>query len=821
MAQHNKNRDKRNSQSNGSGKAANQTPAVEKIPLKTRIVEAADEAMSAAINSPDSSVLSTIVEPMPSESTLQDLWTKVSEARQLYTNLSARLKNEIEAAEKKNATLRADLEEVNAREQDLKDRKKQADEVIARVAGEQKNLEEKQKEFQKRDRELIQRELEARNGFWATYEEILQQAREHVGELQTRMADSVERLTKGELEAASRQSFRITELEKAFQETKIKYWEGTNAKFAERSAELDIREQAVRERERGLRQERAELEIRLEIFSEDQTRFESRVSQQVDARVENLRGELGTVRTALVAARERRDQLEQILEKRKEAERRFGNQSPEELLEERDALRVGISALEQKLASRLSESSMQELAAFRDRCALLESEKQSLSVERSRLYTQLENSRIAVSEMEIQKRHKEVLESQKKLLEAKIEDLKEDIEQYTRQGSGKSSFPACCEMDENARLQEKPSVRLSTVSNLKTFASVIQQVIAQQGLFYSEHDIRSFLGGLAMSRLHILQGISGTGKTSLPIAFAKSICAGYSVIGVQAGWREHQDLIGHYNVFEQRFHETDFLKALYKAQTPSLSDRLYMVVLDEMNLSRPEQYCSELLMALEQREGERRLTVHANRPAGAPNYLLEDGKITLPPNVWFIGTANHDETTVEFADKTYDRAHVMELPSRYPKTEIGPERPPSPVSYEKLMEAFAQAQGESELVSDARRAMDYLNKHLSSLLNSRFRVGWGNRLERQLLSYVPVVMSAGGTLAEATDHLLATKILRKIRDRYDLKRGDMVELQKRLDKTWSILDPKNPPFESLSIIENEINRRGTEQDDSCVLTETE
>src|SRR6185437_4539443 len=108
------------------------------------------------------------------------------------------------------------------------------------------------------------------------------------------------------------------------------------------------------------------------------------------------------------------------------------------------------------------------------------------------------------------------------------------------------------EMDANPRLQEKPAVRVSSVTDLKAFASVVRQLIAQQGLFYSDHDIRSLLGGLAMSRLHILQGISGTGKTSLPVAFAKSICAGYSVIGVQAGWREHQDLIGHYNVFEQR-----------------------------------------------------------------------------------------------------------------------------------------------------------------------------------------------------------------------------------------------------------------------------
>ena len=137
------------------------------------------------------------------------------------------------------------------------------------------------------------------------------------------------------------------------------------------------------------------------------------------------------------------------------------------------------------------------------------------------------------------------------------------------------------------------------------------------------------------------------------------------------------------------------------------------------------------------------------------------------------------------------------------------------------MQAFTEAQSNPQLVTYAERTFEYLNRHLANLLNSRFRVGWGNRLERQLLFYVPVVISTGGTLGEAADHLLATKILRKIRDRYDLKREDMLALQKQLEATWRLLDSNNPPSKSLSIIENEINRRGTEQDDLCAHSETE
>ena len=62
-----------------------------------------------------------------------------------------------------------------------------------------------------------------------------------------------------------------------------------------------------------------------------------------------------------------------------------------------------------------------------------------------------------------------------------------------------------------------------------------------------------------MSRLHLLQGISGTGKTNLPVAFAGAIGAECKVIEIQAGWRDRQDLLGHYNVFERKFYESEFL----------------------------------------------------------------------------------------------------------------------------------------------------------------------------------------------------------------------------------------------------------------------
>ena len=108
-------------------------------------------------------------------------------------------------------------------------------------------------------------------------------------------------------------------------------------------------------------------------------------------------------------------------------------------------------------------------------------------------------------------------------------------------------------MDEDLQ-SEQPLQKESL--ELEAFVEDLQHRIAATTsvpLFYSLPDLRSFIGGLAMGRLILLQGISGTGKTSLPVAFARAVGTQAAEIKVQAGWRDPQDLIGHYNTFEKRF----------------------------------------------------------------------------------------------------------------------------------------------------------------------------------------------------------------------------------------------------------------------------
>ena len=91
-----------------------------------------------------------------------------------------------------------------------------------------------------------------------------------------------------------------------------------------------------------------------------------------------------------------------------------------------------------------------------------------------------------------------------------------------------------------------------------------------------------------------------------------------------------------------------------------------------------------------------------------------------------------------------------------------------------------------------------------------FRIGWGPRLKRQMEKYVPVVVAAGGTVGEATDHVLAMRLLRKLRNRHDNRAECVEELKQRIRSSWSDLDSKCEPRKSMALLDFELRRLGWE-----------
>lgn len=109
---------------------------------------------------------------------------------------------------------------------------------------------------------------------------------------------------------------------------------------------------------------------------------------------------------------------------------------------------------------------------------------------------------------------------------------------------------------------------------------------------------------------------------------------------------------------------------LDKDQAPRWQDTCNVILLDEMNLSRPSSILPSFSALEKNNRGERLISLSETALPSAPAMLHDGCKILVPGSVWFIGTANHEETTNELADKTYDRAHVMTLPKQDHRFEI-------------------------------------------------------------------------------------------------------------------------------------------------------
>ena len=85
------------------------------------------------------------------------------------------------------------------------------------------------------------------------------------------------------------------------------------------------------------------------------------------------------------------------------------------------------------------------------------------------------------------------------------------------------------------------------------------------------------------------------------------------------------------------------------------------IVLDEMNLARIEYYFAEFLSILEMPDpNEWKIDIVPDSLPSDPRNI-RNGKITIPHNLWFVGTANKDDSTFIITDKVYDRAVTISL----------------------------------------------------------------------------------------------------------------------------------------------------------------
>jgi len=314
---------------------------------------------------------------------------------------------------------------------------------------------------------------------------------------------------------------------------------------------------------------------------------------------------------------------------------------------------------------------------------------------------------------------------------------------------------------------------------------------SQLKLYYTPKMISLFFSGMASTKVMILEGISGTGKTSLPYAMAKFFKNSANIISVQPSWRDRAEILGYLNEFTKRFNETEFLKAVYES---SYRKDINFIVLDEMNLARIEYYFAEFLSIMEMPDSAEWKIDLVPDPKGNDPIKVINGKLQIPNNLWFVGTANKDDSTFTITDKVYDRAFALEFEAKGEFFQA-PDTQPISMSYTYLHEMFDEAFYKYPVSRGLIDKFAILDKYVQQ----NFKIAFGNRIMVQLSKFIPVFVACGGSEEDGLDYIFAYKVLRKFESlNLSFLRNEMDTLVTQIQKIFG----KNSFNESVKLIRN-------------------
>lgn len=615
---------------------------------------------------------------------------------------------------------------------------------------------------------------------------------------------------------------------------------------------IEQKEDELKTREEGIEDKELEIESKELALGVRERRVQSLAQVYETANPEklaSLTSKIELLKKQIESDRKEFEELQNECNRLRREKMRADGISPEELQKENDQLQKYIEELENK-CNRYTDFQLNEMQAAFD-------EKDGYLTQIRNLTNEVSSNRLELTRLNNSILEYEQMKSQMELLRTLNDHLKNELDNTKRmlESNVGDVCPALTgidieEISDSSDSYTKHEDRISKgTDDIKTLNELVMHVkryAASQTkpLFYEERDLRAFIAGLASSPLSILQGMSGTGKTSLPKIFSEAIFGEINVVSVESSWRDRNELLGYYNDFSKKFTAKEFTCDLYRAGCERYDDTIYFIVLDEMNLSRVEYYFADFLSVLEDKKENwriklvdtdmrqlpteltpevlkalekdktaeaaelleivnklysnnklddeqdssvagndklRLITYLSNKRfknkagtralVGGPQNLIGGNTIRIPKNVWFIGTANRDESTFEITDKVYDRAQVLNFNNRASGTRITDDVPQLYLRYSQLIKMFNAAGNDKKYTFKAEDS-ELLQK-IEGILKKYFRVSYGNRIQDQMNTFVPVYVAAGRTPKskeddihrleiEAIDYQLTNKVLRKL-----------------------------------------------------------
>jgi hypothetical protein len=519
--------------------------------------------------------------------------------------------------------------------------------------------------------------------------------------------------------------------------------------------ELQNKIKNLEESKHQLEQEKKQLEQNISFSNTDKKELENELNNYDALYQENskLRMRISVLESGNNTLSDIRQELRSELEKKDSLILCFGD-NPQQILSENDSLKEENGKLKDRIANFPDTNELEMLRERYRQYSQIQQQNDMLQKEKSQLEKQLSDAKTYQADLENKDRFIRVLDLQCSELQTELDRI---TDRYNK--NSLKVFAGLSKIDDE---QSYASYGNSNIS-LKDLCNNFKNYLAsQKGLFYTDTHIRTFIAGFVASKLIILEGMSGTGKSSLPREFGEYIGSPTARIPVQSSWKDRNDLIGFYNDFEKRYKETEFLKAIYRAVKDK--DNIHCIILDEMNLSRIEYYFADLLSVLEEpnpKNWKINLLADAASIKGEVPKYIKDGELVLTENIWFAGTANKDDSTFTITDKVYDRAIVLDFKERAQKSVSASKQQPkggnlSFSEFQTLIEDAIKCSAEKK--KEIENTISWLDERMKP-----FEISFGNRISSQIEKFVPAYVKCGGEITEAFDIIFSTKVLRKIR----------------------------------------------------------
>jgi len=300
--------------------------------------------------------------------------------------------------------------------------------------------------------------------------------------------------------------------------------------------------------------------------------------------------------------------------------------------------------------------------------------------------------------------------------------------------------------------------------------------VAECGFVFDRGDLLAFHLSAKERAPVILGGVSGSGKSSLPVLYAEAL-AGYGrgkdfflAVDVNPSWTGPADLLGYTDALEHRFIPaasgmlTQMIVANRASEAPGSSAPVYSVCLEELNLAQPEHYLADVIQAISRAPGNQFISVFDPNAVRMDDPFRQFARLELPPNLIITGTVNFDETTRPLSMRLLDRCNLIEF--------VVDER--LPVLGMTARTGVRRAEGHAVLQSDRERwtrntsvparAIEVLGEIQPELST----LGCG-LTHRRLTSICRFVANAPGSLCgldEALDMQLRQRVLPQIRGLY-------------------------------------------------------